>query len=448
MMCITKTSLRRRTFLRGVGATLALPFLDAMAPALTAASRVATGAKHRMGFFYTPSGIPLSLFTPREEGKLGEELTPVLAPFASVKDHLVVVSGLSNVPAEDPLISTGPHTRCGAAWLNGVRPKRTEGADIEAGITIDQHAAVKLGQDTPLRSLELALDNNTAVGNCDVGYSCAYVNTYSWRTPTTPNPMETNPRRVFERLFGDGGTPSEQRRQLRRDASILDLVRSSLASLQKRLGPSDRRLVDGHLQGIRDVEQRIQKAEQFSVRSPLAAADPPFGIPDNYDEHVRLMLDLQFLAYQADITRVATVQLNREQSGQSYPWIGVPEANHDCSHHGGKPVRMAHFAKISTYHGSLVAALAEKMRDTPDGDGSLLDHSVLLFGSGMGDGNLHSPHDLPVVLVGGMCGQLEGGRHLRYALDTPFMNLGLTLLDKVGVELEQLGDGTGRLAGV
>ncbi len=447
-MIITKQALQRRTVLRGLGAALALPLLDAMVPALTATARTAARGRQLLGFYYAPSGMPHSLFFPAEPGPLPETLSPILSSFEPVRRSVTTVSGLSNAPAEDPKLSTGPHTRCGASWLSGVRPKRTEGADIETGKTIDQYAADVLGRETQLRSLELALDNMSAVGNCELGYSCAYVNTFSWRTATTPNPCEMNPRRVFERLFGDGGSAAQQQRQFVRERSILDRVNSELRRLQRVLGPQDRRTLDEYLQGVRDVERRIEKAGERAAQSPLVTTTPPFGIPEQYDVHARLMLDLQFLAFQADITRVSIMQLNREQSGQSYPWIGVPEANHDASHHGGDAERVAKWGKINAYHASLVAYLAGKMAQTQDGDGTLLDHAMLLFGSGMGDGNLHSPRDLPAVMVGHLGGQLAGGRHLQFPLDTPWMNLGLTVLEKVGVDLQQIGDSTAPLAGV
>ena len=439
MMIIAKKALPRRTVLRGMGATLALPFLDAMVPALGARSAISR-PKHRLGFLYCPSGMPLSHFIPRGDETI-EEMSPILRPLAAFSDQMVVVTGLSNASADVKTLGQGSHTRCGSVWLNGVCPKRTEGADIEAGTTIDQYCAREIGSDTPLMSLELALENNFSVGNCDSGYSCTYVNTFSWKTPTTPNPMEHNPRAVFERLFGEGGTPAERVRQLQTDRSILDWVSDDIGRLRQSVGPEDRLKMAEYLEAIRDVERRIQKAQQQRVSS----VPPVVGVPDGYDEHARVMLDLQFLAYQADITRVVTFQMNREQSAQNYPWIGVQDGHHDCSHHAGDPERVARFVKINTYHCSLFAHLVEKMAKTPDGDGTLLDQSTLLFGSGMGDGSIHSSHELPLVLVGGGCGQLKGGRILRYPTDTPMPNLLLAIADKVGVELEGLGDSTGTL---
>ena len=442
-MIITKRSLQRRTFLRGLGTAVALPFLDAMVPSLSGMAKTAGEPAHRLGFVYAPNGIMLPDFTPKTVGALGE-LPPILSPLAPFRDQMVVVSGLANIQAE----GGAPHTRCGSVWLCGVAPKLTEGADLQAGTTIDQFAAKQLGKATPLISLELALESNYVAGNCDSGFSCTYANTFSWRTPTTPLPMERNPRVVFERLFGDGVSGAARLAELRKDRSILDSVRGEVASLQPTLGAGDRLTMNEYLEAVRDVEARIQKTEQQGSASPLPVVGQPLGIPESYDEFAKLMFDLMFLAYQADVTRVVSFQIGRERSGQTYPWLGVPEAHHDVSHHGNNPEKMAKHAKLNQYHMTMFARLVEKMRATPDGDGSLLDHSMFLYGSGLGDGNEHSPHRLPLVLVGGGCGELKGGRHLVAPLDTPMMNLGLSLLDKVGVELERLGDSTGRLVGL
>jgi hypothetical protein len=438
-MIITKMALPRRTFLRGIGATLALPFLDAMVPALSALAKTAGTPAMRLGFFYVANGVTMDAWHPRGEGT-SFEISPILTPLAPFRDQMIVVKGLANIAAEG---TTGVHSRCHTAWLNGTTPKKTEGADIQAGTTIDQHAARKLGQDTLLDSLEMCLEPRGFVGACDNGYSCAYGNTFSWRTPTTPMPMEDNPRVVFERLFGAAGSPAQRAAQIRTDRSILDAVTADIAQLQRTLGPADRATVGGYLDAVRQVETRLQKAER--VRD-VTIERPIGGIPDSDDEHARLMLDLQFLAYQADITRVSSLQISRESSSRTYPQIGVPNAHHEVSHHQNRPERLALNAKINTYQCSLFAHLVEKMRSTPDGDGTLLDHAILVYGAGMGDGNAHAPRDLPIVVMGGGCGQLRSGRLLKAPVDTPMMNLGLTLLDKVGVELESLGDSTGRLA--
>jgi len=332
--------------------------------------------------------------------------------------------------------------------LNGVTPKHTEGSDYEAGTTIDQYAAQVLGKETQLMSLELALEPNYTVGNCELGYSCVYINSTSWRTPTMPLPMENNPRAVFERLFGDGASVESQRVRLKQDRSILDGVSGELAGLQGRLGSNDRTTINQYLSAVRDVERQIQATEKYRETTPLPVMMQPLGIPETYDEHAKVMLDLQLLAYQADITRVVAFQIAREQSNRAYPELGCPEGHHDQSHKGdAESLRV--YAQINAYHTSLVARLVGKMQETPDGDGTLLDHSMLLLGGGMGDGSRHSPMDLPTVLIGGGCGQLEGGRHLVYPPRvTPMMNLGLSLLDKVGVELDHVGDSTGRLVGL
>ena len=334
------------------------------------------------------------------------------------------------------------------AGLNGILPKRTEGADLRAGKTIDQYAADVLGKDTALRSLELTTDSNFEVGNCENGYSCAYKNSTSWRTPSTPLPHERDPRVVFKRLFGNDGSLEARTAELRTDRSILDSVTESLGRLERRLGLQDRTTVDEYLESVREIERRIQNTEQNSTSTPLPAMDRPLGVPDDYEEHLNLLLDLLVLAYQADVTRVSCTQFAREGSGRAYPAIGVPEGHHTVSHHQLDPHNIEQYSKINSYQMSLFARLVEKMRATPDGDGTLMDHAIFLYGAGMGDGDHHTPYDLPVALVGGGCGQLKGGRHVKYPLHTPFMNLGLTLLDKVGVHLDTLSDSTGRLTDI
>lgn len=443
-MIVTKRSLPRRTFLRGLGATLGVPLLDAMVPAFTALAQTAAKPVQRLAFFYVPNGIQLVNWHSKTDGAT-LEITPILAPLAPFRDQTVMVSGLANSQADPLDVGSGSHARAAGVWLNGVRPKRTESADIQAGTTVDQFAARTLGKDTPLSSLQLALEPSFVVGNCEGGYSCAYVNTMSWQTPTMPLPMDTNPHVVFERLFGNGSDGSARLAQIRHDRSILDSVMEDMVRLQRHLGARDRSTVDEYLGAVRDVEQRLQKTANRTDPLSSPAMDAPLGIPDSFDEHAKLLLDLQLLAFQADITRVVTFQIARELSVRSYPEIGVVEAHHDISHYANNPEKMVKNTKINTYHMGLFAHLVEKMHSTADGDGSLLDHSMMLYGSGMGDGNLHRHHDLPLVIVGGGCGQLKGGRHLRYANDRPMMNLGLSLLDKVGVELETIGDSTGRL---
>jgi hypothetical protein len=443
-MIVTKTSLPRRTFLRGVGATLALPLLDAMVPALSALGKTAAKPATRLGFAYVPNGIILKEFLPRTDGA-GFEMPRILKSLAPYQDKLTIVSGLANA-AGDPLdASSGPHSRVSGCWLSGMRARRTEGADIQAGTTIDQIAARELGKETPLASLELALEPNFMVGNCEGGYSCSYINTLSWRTPTMPLPMETNPRVVFERIFGEGGDGRARLTQLKIDRSLLDSVGEDLARLKSSLGVADQRTVNDYLDAVREVEHRIQQTEQRAAVSP-EAVDGPLGIPDVFEDHARLMFDLMFLAYQSDTTRVATFQIARELSLRSYTYLGVPEAHHDISHHGNRAEAVEKCTRINEFHVGLFSHLVKKMAETQDGDGSLLDHSMILFGASMGDGNLHSPHNLPIAIIGGGCGQLKGNRHLKAKFDTPFMNLGLSLLDKVGVEIDKVGDSTGRLA--
>jgi hypothetical protein len=445
-MIITKMALPRRTFLRGIGTAIALPFLDSMVPALGAAAT--TTPVRRLGFFYVPNGMYLPNFHPSGEGGTSFEFTPVLKALEPFRDQVTVVSGLSNLGVISTNEGGGVHTRAHAGWLNGVLPKRTAGADITAGKTLDQYAADKLGAETPLRSLELTTESSFMVGNCENGYSCAYLNSTSWRTPNTPLPHERDPRVVFQRLFGDGGSVSARLEQMKRDRSILDSVTESFARLEKRLGLGDRRTMTDYLDAVREVERRIQKAEENNANAPLPTILQPAGVPEEYDEHAKLLMDLLLLAYQADATRVSCMQIARESSTRTYPHIGVPEAHHPVSHHQNDPHNIQQKTKIDAYHMSLVARLVDKMRQTPDGDGTLLDHAILVYGAGMGDGDHHTPIDLPVVLVGGGCGQLKGGRHLKYALNTPFMNLGLTVLDKLGVHVDQIADSTGRLSNV
>ncbi len=443
-MFITKRSLPRRTFLRGAGAVIALPLLDAMVPALTAAAKTPAKAATRMGFFYVPNGMYMPHFVPKTTGK-NFELPSILNPLEAFKNQMTVVSGTANAAIERDGVGAGPHTKCGGVWLHGSPLKRTEGADILAGTTIDQFAARELCKETQLTSLELALESSLTVGNCTGGYSCAYINTFSWSSPTTPLHMENNPRAAFERLFGDGVAGAARVAQLQQNRSILDWVTKEMTGLQKGLGPSDRSTVNEYLDTIRDVERRIQRAEQQTDVSETALM-APLGVPAVFEDHFRLMADLQLLAFQADITRVTSLQIAREQSERTYAQLGADTGHHEISHMGSVERTMMN-AKINTHHMSLFAYLVDKMAKTPDGDGSLLDHSILLYGAGMGDGGRHSPHNLPVLLVGGGAG-LEGNRHIAAPLDTPFMNVGVSLLHKIGVNVEQVGDSTGEIAGL
>ena len=444
-MIITKMSLPRRTFLRGMGAALALPLLDAMVPAATALARTAAAPTKRLGFIYIPNGANMSKWTPAGDGAL--DLSSTLSPLAPVRDHVVIPTGLAHRQAEAWGDGNGEHSRASGVWLNGVHPKRTEGADVRAGTTADQIAAGALGQDTPLPSLEISLENSFVVGNCDNGYSCVYTNTIAWRSPTTPLPMEHNPRVVFERLFGEGGTTTERLARLREDKSILDAVRDDMTRLERRLGAGDRVRVSQYLDAVREIERRIQRVEAQAGEAALPEnLARPVGIPESFDEHARLMFDLQALAFQADITRVFTFLIGREQSAQSYPEIGVPDAHHATSHHQLDPAKLEQYAKINTYHVDLLSSFLQRLQTTPDGDGSLLDQSLILYGGGISDGDQHSHIDLPLILAGGGAGQLQGGRHVRYPTDTPMTNLLLAMLDKAGVvHAEQFGDSTGQL---
>jgi hypothetical protein len=442
---ITKMALPRRTFLRGMGITIALPLLDAMVPALTALTKTAASPVRRLGFIYTPNGATMAAWTPASEGPVLDEFSPTLSPLLPFRNQVVVPTGLCQRQAESHSDGNGEHSRGQTVWLSGVHPKRTEGADVQAGITVDQIAAQAIGKDTPLLSIEMALEQNYLVGNCDNGYSCVYWNTISWRTPTTPLPMEVNPRVVFERMFGDGGTPQQRLEQVREDRSILDSVKQAVDGLQKRLGPADRMRVAEYLDSMREIERRIQVAEKQSGESSLELPSRPIGVPESYDEHAKLMFDLAALAFQADITRVFTLLLGREQTNRPYPWLGVPEAHHSISHHQGDPVKLAKAAKINRYHIELLARFADKLRSVRDGDGTLLDHSMLLQGSGLSNSDQHSHIDLPLVLVGGGAGRLKGGHHLRFPKDTPMNNLHMALLDKVGVDVSKFGDATGTI---
>ena len=447
-MIVTKRALPRRTFLRGMGVTLGLPLLDSMVPALSALAATPARPARRLGFIYMANGVAmnsaLNFWRPRGEGT-ALELSPILAPFEPFRSRTTVVSGLAHPQAEALGDGNGDHTRGTATWLNGVHPVYTEAADVRAGTTADQIAAREIGSDTPLPSLELGIDPNFMVGSCENGYSCLYMNTLAWRTPTTPLPMENNPRVVFERLFGDGGSQAERIGQMRRTRSILDSVIEEASDLQRTLSPGDQTKVSDYFEALREVERRIQKTEARAADSPLPSLDRPMGIPDTFGEHVAIMFDLQWLAFQADLTRVFTFMLGREVNSRTFPEIGITEPHHGISHHQDDAKQIEKLAKINTYQTELVASFFGKLQETADGDGTLLDHSIVLFGAGLSNPNTHSHLDLPISLVGGGGGRLEGGRHVRCTADTPMTNLLVSLLDKVGVEVERLGDSTGPL---
>src|SRR5262245_19573985 len=378
-MIVTKLALPRRTFLRGIGATLALPLLDAMVPALSAAAKTVNPVK-RLGFVYLPMGAAPGQWSPAGEGPI-TELSPILNPLAPFLDRITVISNLEHKNA----YAAGNHATANCTFLSGVRAKFTDGSDYEMGTTVDQIAAQQIGRETRLPSLELATDFSYVVGNCDNGYACVYMNTISWSSATTPLPMEADPRVVFERLFGDGGTVEERQAELRRSGSILDWVLGDMAKLQRTLGPADRSRVDQYVTSIREIERRIQRAEHEGSNGDALAIDRPLGAPQSWEEHVKLMCDLQVVALQADITRVVSFQLAREVSTRTYPQIGVPDAHHPTSHHQNDPEKLAKLEKINTYHASLFGYLLERLKSTPDGNGTLLDNSMYLFGSGMGN---------------------------------------------------------------
>ncbi len=443
-MVITKIVLPRRTFLRGVGATLALPFLDAMVPAMSAQAKGAP----RFAAIYVGNGANMNDWTPATEGA-GFAFSPILKPLEPFRDRTLVFTGLDNFPATDQGDSGGQHPRAAPAFMSSVHPKQTEGADVRAGTTIDQIIAAHICRDSKLSSLELAVDRNDVVGACDHGYACSYMNSMSWKTPTMPLPAETNPRFVFERMFGSGDTAEARLARTEEDRSILDGITREISKLKSRLGVRDRAKLGEYLDAIRDVEQRIAKAE--STNSDFAVPERPVGVPETFKEHAELMFDLQVLAFQADITRVSSFMMARENINRSYGEIGLPEAHHAMSHHGNNPEKMAVFSKLNTYHAETFAYFLRKLQAIPDGDGSLLDHTVVLYGSGMSDGNTHNNYSVPVVVVGGRDQQIKGNRHIRYPKGTPLANLSLTLIDKFGVPMERFGDSTeelDRLTGV
>jgi hypothetical protein len=444
MTIVTRKHMPRRTFLMGVGATLALPLLDSMVPALTAQSKTAANAFSRLGFVYIPHGAVMDKWTPKGVGNTFE-LSPVLTPLAPYRERILVTSGLAHKQADSLGDGGADHARSSATWLNGVHPKRTEGEDVRAGTTIDQIAAQKIGQDTRFPSLEIATEDMTGlVGACDTGYSCTYMNTISWRTPTMPLPMEINPRVVFDRLFGDGGSPAQRLARMEEDRSILDEIAKQIPRLQSELGAHDRTRVSEYLDNIREIERRIQLSEKQSAGN-FEVPDAPVGVPDSFDEHVKLMFDLMALAYQADITRVFTFMMARELSQRSYPQIGVPDPHHATSHHQNDPEKLAKLVKIQNYHVTMLAHFLDKLKSTPDGDGSLLDHSMILYGSCMSNSNVHNHSPLPILVAGGGAGNLKGGRHLQYPEGTPMSNLLVGMLDKAGVQEHSVGDSTGAL---
>jgi hypothetical protein len=447
-MIITKMALPRRTFLRGVGVTLALPFLDAMVPALTMASAAAKPVR-RYGFYYMPNGVAMNhtgvnYWKPKTEGA-DFEFSQILKPLEPYRNQLTVVSGLHNRSAESLGDGNGDHTRSTASWLTGTHIKRTEGSDLRAGISVDQVIAAQMKQETPLPSLELAILPGSVTGGCDTGYSCAYGTTLAWSSATTPLPTQSSPRLVFEQLFGDGGPASQQLAAARTKNSILDSAIEEMAGLRKKLGPADRSTLSDYLEVLREVERRIQQTEEKNALSPLPEYERPgIGVPERFDDHTKLMFDLQHLAFQGDITRVTTFMYGAEQRARMYPEIGLNESHHSMSHHGDSPENLLKYAKLCTWHVQLFSYLVEKLRNTPDGDGTLLDHSILMIGGGMSNGNIHSHMDVPIAIVGG-AGGIRGNRHVTAPMGTPLSNLHVAVLNKAGVAVDNFGDSTGPL---
>ena len=441
MSFITKKFMPRRTFLRGMGATMALPLLESMVPAATPLARTAANPVRRLGFVFMPMGCDITRWTP--PGDNLDQLSPILSSLAPVREHVTAISNLELQNAYP-----GSHATSNAAFLSAAKAKLTESTDYYLGTTVDQMAAKQIGQGTQLPSLELAMDLLQVVGQCDNGYACVYQNNLSWSSPTTPLPAEAHPRIVFENLFGDGGSIGERRAALKKRASLLDSFTEDLSRLKRDLGPGDRAKLSQYLETVREVERRIQKAEADTKDNPLPDLDRPVGVPAAYADHARLMFDLQVLALQGDVTRVITFQLARETSNRTYPEIGVSDPHHPLSHHGNDPAKIERMSKINAFHVSLFAEFLGKLKATKEGNGTLLDHSLYLYGSGIGNPNIHDHTNLPILVAGGAAGGMKGGRHIKFAKPTPLANLHLTLLDKVGVRLDSFADSTGKVDGL
>ncbi len=437
-MIVSRKALPRRTLLRGMGAAISLPFLDAMIPALTPLAKAAAMPRTRFGAVYFPNGAIMQQFTPKTFGD-GFEFTPILKPLEPFRDQLLVVTNLTR---SHPGSQVGDHAVSAAGFLTGVWPKRTEAEDVLANTTIDQIVAQQIGQETPLPSLELATEDFTGyVGGCSPGFSCAYMNTISWSSPTAPLPMETNPRAVFERVFGQAGTSAQRRARMDRETSILDSIAEDARDLQRGLIPRDRARLGDYLENIREIERRIQKTEARN-KSDADVPDAPIGTPDSFDEHVDLMFDLAAAAFQADVTRVFTFMMSRELSQRTYPQIGVTEQHHSVSHHQNNAAKMAQMVKINTYYVQFYARFLEKLRSIQEGDGSILDHSLLVYGAGMADSNGHATDPLPMVLTGGGVG--KGHRHVEVAVRTPIGDLWRNVAEKFGSPMEHFGDSAGK----
>ena len=438
-MFITKKALQRRTFLRGLGATLALPMLDAMVPALSAKT---AAQPRRLGFVYSPNGIIQDQWFPATPGRFPAEMPAILKPIAHLKDKFNIMGNMAHLQANTFGDGVGDHPRASAVWLSGVHAwdRTRPGMEVRLGVTADQIAARELGKDTAIPSIELVLENPTQIA-CDTS-DCFFVNTISWRNETTPNPTEAHPRIVFERLFGDGGSAAQRMTQAKQTGSILDSVMQEVTRLDKSLGSGDKTKLNEYLDAVREIEQRIQRTEAMGTHD-MTLPTRPIDVPPTFDEHCKVMFDLMALAYQADITRVFTIIFARELSGRTYGNIGVPEQHHAVSHHRNDPDLIAKKAKIDTYHASLLGYFLDKLNAIKDGDGTLLDSSMIMYGGGLGNGNLHEHNKLPVLMAGGLGGKLKTGQYLNYPENTPMANLLLTVLDKVGAPVQKLGDSTG-----
>ena len=443
-MIVTRMALPRRTILRGLGATLALPLLDSMVPALTAIAQTPARAPLRFGVVYVPNGMVMQEWTPTQEGA-GFSFPAAMKPLEPFREKLTVLSGLANNPPPAAATGAGVHARASTRFLTNIPPKRSDTSAVEAGVSVDQLIAQSLANETQLASLEVAIEGRDLAGSCDIGFSCAYTNTIAWRGPSTALPMENDPRILFERMFGGSGSTDRAARaaQIATDRSILDSVRDRVSTLQGRIGARDRVKLDEYLEAVRDIERRIRKAEEQSDRE-LPLVERPRGVPASFEEHAKLMFDLQLLAYETDLTRVITFMLGRELSGRTFPELGVTESHHATSHHQENKGKIANLLKIKVHHAALFAYYLEKLQGTPDGDGSLLDNMLILYGAGMGDSNLHAPGNLPVMIAGGAAGRIKTGQHVKYRAGTPMANLHLRVLDIFGVHTERFGgDSTG-----
>jgi hypothetical protein len=438
-MFVTKRALSRRTMLRGMGTTLALPFLESMAPALSALAQTAAKPPQRFGAVYFPNGAPMNFWTPKAAGEL--EVTPILKPLEPYRDQLTVVGNLSRAGGR----TVTDHAVSSAGWLSGVVAKQTEAEDISLGITIDQVLAGQVGQDTPFPSLEFATEDFSGyVGGCVPGYSCTYMNTISWAGPTAPLPMEINPRVAFERMFGRAGDAGQRLARMRENRSILDSIANEARQLQRKLGPQDRARLDEYMGTVREIERRIEKTESRNA-TDVTSVPAPIGVPEAFEDHAALIFDLMAVAYQADLTRVATFMMAREASQRTYPMLAIPETHHDVSHHGNQPEKMALHAKIDTHFASLFASFIDKLRRSPDGDGSVLDHSLIVFGAGMSDGQAHSAYPLPRAAIGGARRAIKGNRFLVASEWTPVANFWLGVAGMFGSRLDRFGESTGRV---